>query len=167
MARPGKTRYSRRMADTVRIWIETSHHAAFRCGGWAFVAQDGAAVTGMAGGDRNLTPERNRLAGLAQALKDARPGASVQLLSADPAIAALPRRIAGFATDPPALDLDLWAPIQVALAARPVTFAAAASQPRTPTAFAAAWAELARDKGKATGPFRSPIPRSNLAKAGV
>lgn len=155
------------MAEPVRIWIETSHHAAFRCGGWAFVLHDGMGLSGMAGGDRNTTPQRVLLAGLTQALKDAPVGAAVQVASADPTVANLPRRIAGFAAEPPLLDLELWAPLQAALAARPVAFAAATSQPRTPTAFAAAWAELARDKGKATGPFKSAIPRNNLAKAGV
>ena len=155
------------MTETVRIWIETSHHAAFRCGGWAFVLHDGKGLSGMAGGDRSVTPERNVLAGLAQALKDAPAGAPVQVASANPAIAGLTRRMAGFAAEPPALDLDLWAQLSTALKARPVAFAAAASQPKTPTAFTAAWAELARDKAKATGPFRSAIPRTNLAKAGV
>jgi hypothetical protein len=37
----------------------------------------------------------------------------------------------------------------------------------SPAAFAAAWAELARDKVKAKGSFSAPIPRVNLAKAGV
>jgi hypothetical protein len=155
------------MAETVRIWIETSHHAAFRCGGWAFVLHDGTGLSGMAGGDRSVTPERNLLAGMAQALKDAPSWAEVRFASANPAINALPRRMAGFAAEPPLLDLDLWAQLSTALAARPVAFAAAASQPRTPTAFAAAWAELARDKAKAAGPFKSAIPRTNLAKAGV
>ncbi len=39
--------------------------------------------------------------------------------------------------------------------------------PGAPSAFAAAWAELARDKAKTKGPFLSPIPKVNLAKAGV
>ena len=157
----------RGMAEPVRLWIETSHHAAFRCGGWAFLVHDGKGLSGMAGGDRNITPERNVLAGLTQALKDAPAGAAVQVSSANAAITTLPRKMAGFAAEPPLLDLDLWAQISTALGARTVTFAAAANQPKTPTAFAAAWAELARDKGKATGPFKSAIPRTNLAKAGV
>ena len=155
------------MADTVRIWIETSHHAAFRCGGWAFVLHDGKGLSGMAGGDRTVTAERTALAGLAAALKDAPADAAVHVTSANPAISALPRRLAGFAAEPPLLDLDLWAQIGAALKVRAVTFAAAADAPRTPTAFAAAWAELARDKAKATGAFSSPIPRTNLAKAGA
>ena len=155
------------MADIVRIWIETSHHAAFRCGGWAFVLHDGKGLSGMAGGERGVTPERTALAGLAQALKDAPAGAAVQVASANPAITALTRRMAGFPAEPPLLDLDLWAQLSTALKARPVTFAVALVEPKTPTAFAAAWAELARDKAKATGPFKSAIPRTNLAKAGV
>ena len=155
------------MTDIVRIWIETSHHAAFRCGGWAFVLYDGKGLSGMAGGDRSVTPERTVLAGLAQALKDAPAGASIQVFSANPAISGLARRMAGFAAEPPLLDLDLWAQVSTGLKARSVTFAVAVVQPKTPTAFAAAWAELARDKAKATGAFKSPIPRTNLAKAGV
>jgi hypothetical protein len=48
-----------------------------------------------------------------------------------------------------------------------VSFVAAKPEPRSPTAFAAAWAELARDKAKMTGAFSAPIPRTNLAKAGA
>jgi hypothetical protein len=155
------------MSETVRIWIETSHHAAFRCGGWAFVLHDGKGLSGMAGGDRNTTPHRMVLAGVAQALKDAPAGIAVQVSSANPAISGLARRMAGFAAEPPQIDLDLWAPLTTALKGRVVTFAASVNEPKTPTAFAAAWAELARDKGKATGPFKSAIPRTNLAKAGV
>ena len=35
---------------------------------------------------------------------------------------------------------------------------------RTPAGFAAAWAELARDKAKTKGTFKNPIPRPNLTK---
>jgi hypothetical protein len=39
--------------------------------------------------------------------------------------------------------------------------------PGTPTAFAAAWADLARDRAKDKGAFTAAIPKPNLAKAGV
>jgi hypothetical protein len=37
----------------------------------------------------------------------------------------------------------------------------------TPTPFAAAWAEFARDRAKDKGAFTAAIPKQNLAKAGV
>lgn len=150
------------MTTSTHIWVETSHHPAFRCAGWAFVRQDGAELSGAAGGERHVTPERAVLAGLAEALKGLAAGAAVEVRTGNRQIAALPGRIAGFAAgeDPPAEDLDLWAQLSTAL--KTVRIVAA-----PPNAFAAAWAELARDKAKATGGFRSPIPKPNLAKAGV
>jgi len=150
------------MTDVTRIWLETSHHPAFRCAGWAFVRQGVDGLSGAAGGARHVTPERAVLGGLAEALKDLPPGAAVEVRTGNRQIAALPGRIAGFAAgeDPPTEDLDLWAQLSTALkTARIVT--------APPNAFAAAWAELARDKAKATGPFRSAIPKPNLVKAGV
>ena len=150
------------MADIIRIWVETSHHAAFRCAGWAFVRQDADGLTGAAGGERHVTPERALLSGLTQALKDLPAGAGVEVRTGNRQIAALPQQIAGFAdgNEPPTEDLDLWAQLSTALKTVRIV-------PAPPNAFAAAWAELARDKAKATGPFRSAIPKPNLAKAGV
>ena len=155
------------MADTLRIWVEISHHAAFRCGGWAFVRKDADGLSGAAGGDRSVTAERAMLAGLAEALKGLPAGASVEVYTSSGRIAALPGRISGFTAgeDPPTENLDLWAQLTTAL--NSARIARAENRPGTPTAFAAAWAELARDKAKATGPFRSPIPKPNLAKAGA
>lgn len=155
------------MADIVRIWVETSHHAAFRSAGWAFVRRDADGLSGAAGGERHVTPERAVLAGLAEALKSLPAGAAVEVHTASADLAALPARIAGFTAgeDPPSEDLDLWA--QLATALKSVRILPAANRPGTPSAFATAWAELARDKAKATGPFRSPIPKPNLAKAGA
>ena len=155
------------MADAVRIWVETTHHAAFRCGGWAFVRKDPGGLSGAAGGDRSVTPERAMLAGLAEALKGLTVGASVEVRSSNARIAALPARIASFGSgvDPPTENLDLWAQLTTAL--KSVRIVGAVNSPGTPSAFAAAWAELARDKAKATGPFRSAIPKPNLLKAGV
>lgn len=156
------------MSDNIRIWVEISHQPAFRAGGWAFVRAEGRALTGAAAGDRTASPDAIALAGLLAALEDLPPKFAAQVLSATPRIVALGRRIAELEAggDPPAEDLALWAQASAALKVRPVRFAAASSQPRTPTAFAAAWAELARDKGK-TRPFRAAIPKANLAKAGV
>lgn len=155
------------MADAARLWIETDHHPAFKVGGWAYVLHDGRGVAGAAGGERDTTAERSALTGLVQALTAAPAGKPLVVASASALVLAIPRRIAGFAEAPPALDLDLWAPLSTALDARAASFAIAASRPKTPTAFVAAWAELARDKAKSGGPFKSPIPKTNLAKAGV
>jgi hypothetical protein len=138
------------MAETIQIWVEISHHAAFRCGGWAFVLKGAEGLSGAAGGSRAITPDRAVLAGLGEALSGLPSGVAAIVQTSNAQIAALPARIAGFTT---ALK---WVQI------KPV-----ANRPGTPAAFALAWAELARDKAKATGPFRSPIPKPNLAKAGA
>jgi hypothetical protein len=155
------------MADSFRIWIEINHHAGFRSGGWAYVVAEGSALTGAAGGDRSGSAERIAVAGLVEALKGVPAGARVEVLSASPAVIAAHRRLAAPGADgPPTEDLELWAQLSAALKGRPARFALTASTARTPTAFAAAWAELARDKAK-TSPFRAAIPKTNLAKAGV
>ena len=155
------------MADSIQIWVEISHHAAFRCGGWAFVRKDAAGLSGAAGGDRSVTPERAMLAGLAEALKGLSAGEAVEVQTSNAQILALPGQIAAFNSgeEPPATNLDLWA--QLSMALKGVRVLRAANRPGTPAAFAAAWAELARDKAKATGAFRSAIPKPNLLKAGV
>jgi hypothetical protein len=154
------------MADLIRIWLEIDHQAAFRSAGWAYVLAEGRAVSGAAGGERTVAPERVALAGLVDALKVVPVGLAVQVMSASRAVVAIPRRLAAV-DDPPSEDLELWAQIATATRVRSIAFAAASNTPRTPTAFAAAWAELARDKAKTAGAFRSAIPKPNLAKAGV
>lgn len=156
------------MSDNIRIWVEISHHAAFRCGGWAFVRAEGRALTGAAGGERTPSPDRIALAGLLAALNDLPPQAAVEVLSANPRIAGAGRRLTELEAggEAPAEDMELWAKLSAALKTHPVRFATAANQPRTPTAFAAGWAEFARDKAK-TSPFRAAIPKINLTKAGV
>ena len=153
------------MSDIIRIWIETTHNSAFRSGGWAYVVAEGRALLGAAGGERTPSPERVALAGLVEALKAAPAGLRVEVMSASPLVVAAPRRMA--AAEPPAEDLELWAQLATALKGRPASFARTASAPKTPTAFAAAWADLARDKVKNGGAFRSAIPKINLGKAGV
>jgi hypothetical protein len=92
---------------------------------------------------------------------------AVEVQTSSAQIAVLPARIAGFTSgeEPPTQDLDLWAQLTIAL--KSVRIGRAENRPGTPIAFASAWAETARDKAKATGPFRSPIPKPNLAKAGA
>jgi hypothetical protein len=154
------------LADPIRIWIEVSHNAALRCGGWAFVRAEGGAMTGAAGGERTGSPERMALAGLAEALKGLPASAAVEIHSATRSALAAPQRAATLEAggDAPEIDLDLWAPLAVALKTRTARVFTAVNAPRTPTAFAVAWAELARDKAKAAGSFSAVIPKSNFAK---
>jgi hypothetical protein len=152
--------------DLVRIWLVADHHAAFRCGGWAYVRQAGGALAGLAGGERNVTAARNELAGLAAALADLPAGAGVELHTPSPSLLRAGAAMQGTAAgdDAPAEDLDLWARIVAALRGRPLRLVRADPAARTPAAFAAAWAELARDKAKMQGAFTSAIPKPNLAK---
>lgn len=155
------------MTSPTLIWLETSHHTAFRVGGWAFVRRDPAgAITGYAGGERRLEAERTALLGLVAALKEVRGPVRVQTGST--LVAAIPARIdaAQAGEDPPADNLELWAQAIAALAAPGVQIVAASPGDRT-AAFAAAWAELGRDRGKDKGAFTSAIPKPNLIKAGV
>ena len=155
-------------ADRVRIWLETSHHPAHRAGGWAYVRADGAAVTGVAGGDRRADAERIALEGFVAALKGVSAGRPVVVQTASPLIAGLPARLLAAATgqDTPSDNLALWAQVATALGSAGVKIVRAASSPGTPTSFAAGWAEFARDKAKG-GRFTWPIPKGNLSKARV
>lgn len=151
------------MSAPVRIWLEISHHAAFRVGGWAWVRADGASVSGHAGGDRAADAERTALAGLIAALDRGPSPGPAELHTASDLVAAVPARIkaAQAGEDPPAGNLDLWARATTLLAAAPVTIV---KTPGAPGAFAAAWADFARDKAKDRGRFAAPIPKMNLAK---
>lgn len=153
------------MSDIIRIWIETTHNPAFRSGGWAYVLAEGRALLGAAGGERTASPERVALAGLVEALKAAPARVTVEVRSTSPLVVAAPQRMA--AREPPTEDLELWVQLGTALKDRSVSFARTASAPKTPPAFAAAWADLARDKVKSGGAFRAAIPKINLGKAGV
>jgi len=149
------------------IWIQTSYHDAFKCGGWAYVRSHDKAASGQAGGERYTSPERMALTALLAALKDLPKGAvSIQIDNA-----AVARTAALIAAGRPPQDdkaptdnLDLWAALTAALAGRQPAFAIAAPSKASPTGFAAAWAELARDKANAQGAFVSAIPKPNLAK---
>lgn len=155
---------------SLRLWTCADHHTAFRCGGWAWVRADGAELAGQAGGARNTTAGRNRLEGLSAALA-ALPQGAVEIFTADAdlarALTALPRIAAAGWTDAkgqPLPDQDLWQAVAARLSQRPYTAAHTPAAPATPMAFAAAWADLARDRAKDRGPFASPIPKPNLAK---
>ncbi len=157
------------MSQPARIWLAISHHAAFRIGGWAYVRADGALLTGHAGGDRRTDAERAALAGLVAALKGADGSRSMVIRTTSALAAAVPARIdaARAGSDAPTENLDLWAQTAAALAKASVQVVRVVAPPGSPSAFAAAWAELARDKAKDKGPFTAAIPKSNLAKAGV
>lgn len=152
---------------SARIWIQTSHHQAFKCGGWAFVRNIGGEVAGQAGGERYTTPQRMALAGLLAALKGV-PKGEVAIQIDNGAVARIAALIAAGrppqGEEAPAEDLDLWAALTAALSGAKPSFAIAQPSKASPTGFAAAWAELARDKANAQGPFVSAIPKPNLAK---
>ena len=147
---------------TTRLWIETTYHAAFRLGGWAYVCEVGGHVTGYAGGDRNLTGERLLLAGMAAAIKDI-PAGPVKVLTANPALMAIGRALLAPPSEPPAEDLDLWAQLLSAAKGRSLSFAVAQAGPKTPAAFLAAWAEVGQTRAKVAGRFTAAIPKSNLS----
>ena len=148
------------------IWIQTSFHTAFKCGGWAYVRRIGGDVYGQAGGERYTSPQRMALGALIAALKDLPPGA-IAIQMDDGAVARTAALIAAgrppHGEEAPAEDLDLWARLTAALAGRNPAFAIARPSKTSPTGFAAAWAELARDKANAQGAFVSAIPKPNLA----
>ncbi len=157
------------MSIQPQIWICAAHHPAFRCGGWASLRLDQGLAAGAAGGERNTTAQRMALAGLVWALRGlaASPRQPVEniirIQTTSPDLASLGEVLAGRAQ--PEQDLDLWAEILTASKTHRLGLFRVALQPDTPVAFAAAWANLAMDKAKASGPFSSAIPRSNLAKA--
>ncbi|HEX5377177.1 MAG TPA: hypothetical protein VFW47_01310 [Phenylobacterium sp.] len=155
---------------STRIWTRSTHHSAFRSGGWAYVrAGAQGEPTGQAGGERNTRPERMALAGLAASCKDL-PAGAIEVELGDAALVRMVRTIAAgqaFADDEaPSADLDLWAQLATALKGRTATFRLAdrGAFPGNPGAFAQAWADLAMDKAKAAGAFTASIPRPNLAK---
>ena len=156
------------MTQPVRLWIETTHHAALRYGGWGFVREEGAAVSGLAGGERNIAAARIDLMALIAALQALAPAAAVTITSASPGVVAAARILAVPPTagsdGVPAEDLDLWAQVLKLSAGRTLTVRPAQRTPATPAAFCFAWAEVGQDKAKAKGRFSAAIPKSNLAK---
>jgi hypothetical protein len=156
-------------AAPIRIWLEASHLGALRIGGWAFLRQDAQGLRGMAGGERTIDAERQGVAAFNDVLADLPDGAVVALTSASPLLLAIPGRIAKAhaGEDAPTENLDLWAKAAGHLRRLTLTVRRADPTPNSPTAFTAAWAERARDHARAKGAFKSPIPKPNLAKAGV
>jgi hypothetical protein len=157
------------MSAPVCIWLEVAHHQAFRVGGWAFVRLAAGEVSGTAGGERRIDAERTALAALAAALRDLPPGASVELHTSSPQVLAIPRRIAAAegGENPPAENLDLWAQAATGLRGLGVLVRRAELAPRSASAFAAAWADFARDRAKDKGAFTSAIPKPNLARVEI
>ena len=160
---------ARRMPASVRIWLEVAHHANFRIGGWAFVRLNAGQVSGTAGGARRFDLERTSLAAIAAALAGLAQGAGVELQTSSPQVLAIPGRITAALAgeDAPMENLDLWAQATTALRRVRLVTRRAALAPGGPTAFAAAWADFARDRAKDKGTFTAVIPKPNLAKAGV
>ena len=157
------------MPAPVRIWLEVAHHGAFRIGGWAVVRLNAGAVSGTAGGERLIDPERNALTAISAAISSLPPGTSVEIHSSSPLVLAVPGRIAAaeMGENPPTENLDLWAGAATALARLDAVLRPAQLAAGGPTAFAAAWAEFAQGRAKQRGAFSAPIPKVNLAKAGV
>ena len=157
---------------TLRIWIETNHQAPYRTGGWAWLRQDGKALAGAAGGERDLDAEGFCLRALEAAVVDLPPDKAIALHLSDPLLiegvrTMSARRAAGWqdVAGAPVPDAVVWETVAEALAGRALSLVRTQpSDARTPAGFAAAWAELARDRAKAKGTFKNPIPRPNLTK---
>jgi len=156
------------MSGSIKIWISAAFNPVYRCGGWAYVRTAQGQLTGAAGGERNTTASRTALAGLAGALRDPPPAAAIEVQTTSPELAQFAhiftRLGAPTQADGPEQDLDLWAQILAASAGRSLSLLHKPITTGTPLAFATAWAELARDKAKATGAFSAAIPKTNLAK---
>jgi hypothetical protein len=152
---------------TVKIWIAAVHHAAFRCGGWAYVREGAPELAGAAGGDRNTTLEQMAFAGLAAALKTLPKAVTpVEVHTPHTELVGLSNHLKT-RTIPQDLSTEVlgaWQTIVHLAAARPIQIVYDPPLAKTPIAFALAWADLARDKAKASGHFISPIPKPNLAK---
>ena len=147
----------------VRLWIAASHDAAHRNGGWAFV-RAGADTLAWAGGDRRTTRSRMALTGFLAALKDL-PAEAALAVAAPRADALVLHSLLKPPSDAATEDLDLRGVLSAGLAGRTWTLAIGDPKGETPTAFAAAWADLSADKAKASGAFTAAIPKTNLAKA--
>ncbi len=156
------------MAQTVRLWIETTYHVAFRYGGWAYAREDGGALAGFAGGERSTTAGRIDLAVLIAALGGVSAAADVAIHTATPSLLQAARLLASppppGSDAAPAEDLDLWAQALTAAKGRKLSVVATVRARMTPADFLFAWAEVGQDKAKGAGRFAAAIPKSNLAK---
>lgn len=157
------------MTARLRLWLEIAHQENFRIGGWGLVRDLGGEVRGIAGGARRIDQEAACLMALAAALADAPAGADVVLHTSSAALLALlPRLAAPVASEPAAAEnAAAWAGALAAVDRVRLSVLRADAAPGGPAVFAGAWAALALDRAKAKGPFTAPIPRSNLARAGV
>ena len=156
------------MTNLIRLWICAAYQPVYRCGGWAAVRAGQGPVFGVAGGERHTTASRTALCGLAAGLRDLPPAAAIEIQTTSPELAGLADFIASLGAPTQAAgpdeDLDLWAQIAAAARGRRLSLARTPLDPAAPIGFAAAWAELARDKAKAAGAFTAAIPKPNLAK---
>lgn len=149
---------------TVSLWTAGSVSGPPGYGGWSWVSAKGGVASGMAGGERRSTLRRMQLTGLIEALEAAPLGVKLIIHCDEVAIAQIAlTRLAGKPVD--AEEGDLWTQIDALLAPRreALEFRRMAVPGATHT-FIAAWADQARDKTKATGPFRAAIPKPNLLK---
>jgi hypothetical protein len=162
------------MRRSIRVWTCGSFHPAYLCGGWAVVRLNEGQLTGAAGGERRTSARRAALAGLAAGLGDlpsvgeAAVGGPIDIQTTSPELLVfagyLARLDEGAQADGPEDDLDLWAQIWRVARGRKLILTRAGGETGSVSAFAAAWAELARDKAKAGGAFTAAIPKTNLAK---
>jgi hypothetical protein len=152
---------------TVTVWTAATYHAAFRCGGWAYVREGAPELTGAAGGDRNTTLEQMAFAGLAAALKTLPKAVTpVEVHTLHTELVGLSEYLKT-RTMPKDLSAEVhgaWQTILHLAASRPIQIVYDPPLAKTPIAFTLAWADLARDKAKTSGHFISPIPKPNLAK---
>jgi hypothetical protein len=152
---------------TVKIWTAAAYHPAFRCGGWAYVREGAPELSGAAGGDRNTTLEQMAFAGLAAALKTLPKAVTpVEVHTPHTELVGLSNHLKT-RTTPPDLSAEVhgaWQTILQVAAGRSIQIVYDPPIAKTPIAFALAWADLGRDKAKASGHFINPIPKPNLAK---
>jgi len=153
--------------SAIRLWIETTHHAAFRYGGWAYLREVDGAVTGYAGGERSLAAGRLELTALI-AMLTSLPQGAVTVKTANASLLAVLRLVANplspGAEGAPSEDLDLWAQLLTAAKGRTFTLQTAPAAPQAPAAFLGAWAEVGQNKAKGVGRFSAMIPKVNVAK---
>jgi ribonuclease HI len=159
--------------DTLTIWTggTCAGPPGYGYGGWAWLAVQGAAARGAAGGERHTTAGAMALRAMIEALKAvaAEAATPLQLDPGDPVLARTAADLAGRqaagwrnSEGDPMENPELW--IQIAAAARartgPVRFVVAARSDAW--TFVDAWTAFARDKCRDKGPFTSAIPRPNL-----
>jgi hypothetical protein len=144
---------------SVRLFLETTWHPAFRYGGWGYARDIAGTVAGAAGGDRNMSAQGLEFKALSVSLASF-PFGPVALVSASPGLLAAARLLA--AAEEPEEDKSLYRVASKALAGRPLGISAAAKAAPA-SVFLAAWAEVGQGKGK-IGRFTAAIPKPNLAK---